>query len=29
MAPSPLQLERFSALTQIPGIAGHEMRVRE
>lgn len=29
MVPNATQLERFSALTQIPGIAAHEMRVRE
>ncbi len=29
MTPTKEQLERFEALTQIPGIAAHEMRVRE
>jgi putative aminopeptidase FrvX len=29
MVPNATQLERFRALTQIPGIAAHEMRVRE
>ncbi|HEY9054551.1 MAG TPA: M42 family metallopeptidase [Rectinemataceae bacterium] len=29
MTPSQAQLERFAEITQIPGIAAHEMRVRE